>query len=613
MKNIFPQKLFPVIVFLLFMAQSAGAQTFVNPIPIPYLMTGDTFNLTVGTSSHNFNPNQPGDSINVALSTYCYNQTGNNQMTYLGPTLVWQKGQPIQINVTNDLIGHETTVHWHGLNLPAEMDGGPHEVIPSEGTWNPHFSVIDPIQTVWYHSHLMDSTTEQVIMGLAGMIILVDSTNDDLRALLPHDYGMNDFPIVIQEKGFNINTSVIPHIATSMIAQNNPGNGPFTMINGVLYGVLHVPPQMIRLRMLNGSPRKSFQVGVTPVLRNPNTASFDPMWLVATDGGYTAQPYPMDSSIISPGERMEFLVNFSTMNNGDTLYLSNLVRSIPLDIVSGGGNPPSHGTPGDAFFAFVVDTSIHPIAPIFIQPNTLLPYSVDTSDVFRHRTKTLNTGQFGGTWTIDNDTMDMGVINDTILVNKQEMWTIHNTTKIAHPFHIHKVQFQVVNYVDSLGNMTAYPNLPPYLMGFKDDVLIRAGVTLKFIAKFDSFPSMLDTMNCFMYHCHILTHEDKSMMHQFIVVDSATYYSNMNVFTITEISPFTLYPNPAGNLLNLKGASTVPVRLRFVDLLGHTLREEKISPFDGTISIHVEDLPRGMLFVEWTSGDNRFTKKILLK
>ncbi len=610
--TIFSQKKISAIVFLLLMVQNTEAQTFVNPIPIPYLMTGDTFNLTVGTSSHNFNPNQPGDSINVALSTYCYNQTGNNQMTYLGPTLVWQKGQPIQINVTNDLIGHSTTTHWHGLNLHAEMDGGPHEVIPSGGTWHPHLIVVDPIQTVWYHSHLMDSTTEQVIMGLAGMIILVDSANDDLRALLPHDYGMNDFPIVIQEKGFKIDTSVIPHIATSMVVGNNPGNGPFTMINGVLYGVLHVPSQMVRLRMLNGSPRKSFQVGVTPVLKNPDAASFDPMWLVATDGGYTSQPFPMDSSIISPGERMEFLVNFSTMNNGDTLYLSNLVRSIPLDIVSGGGNPPSHGTPGNAFLAFVVDTSIHPISPIFILPTTLLPYSVDTSFVFKHRTKTLYTGQSGGVWTIDHDTMNMGVINDTVLVNKKEMWTIHNTTKIAHPFHIHKVQFQVVDYIDSLGNKTAYPNLPSYLMAFKDDVLIRAGVTLRFIAQFDSFPSKLDTMNCFMYHCHILTHEDHSMMHQFIVVDSATYYNPGGVPTIMETGLFTFYPNPAANLLNLKGTSNVPVRLRFIDLLGCTLREEKISPFNGTTSIYVKDLPRGMLFVEWDSGNKHFTKKIIL-
>jgi FtsP/CotA-like multicopper oxidase with cupredoxin domain len=620
MKKRYFQKFAPLAAFVLLATHSLTAQTFVNPIPIPPLLTGDTFNISAATAVHNFNPNKPGDSVNTPIATYAFNQTGSNAMTYLGPTMVWKKGSPLQINVTNNLYVR-TTSHWHGLNLPSPMDGGPHEPIASGETWRPAFTVIDPVQTVWYHSHLMDSTTLQVNYGLAGMIIVEDPA-DNLRAQLPHDYGQNDFPIVIQEKGFVF----VNHVATAIDTAgggsiHTPGNGPFTIINGVLNGVLSVPPQMVRFRILNGSLRKSFQLGISPTLKNPTSASFDSLWLVATDGGYTAMPYHMDSILISPGERMEMVTDFSAYSHGDTVYLSNLVRSIPTDIVTGGNNgqappQPQKNTPGNAFLAFVIDTNIHPADPISSIPSSLVTYTVDTSNIFMYRTKNLmGSSGSGSPWTIDGDTMNMELINDTILVNTKEMWTIHNASNISHPFHIHKVQFQVVQFIDSLGNSFVYPNLPDFLKGYKDDVLVRSKCTIRFIAQFDSFPdNMIAPMNGFMYHCHILTHEDNNMMHQFVVVDSATYYNMpMGIASVKPIGQFTLYPNPAGDQLNLKGTSSEPGKLRIVDLLGRTVREEEIRPFDGTTSINVQDLPRGFMIVEWTSEGKRFTQKILLQ
>lgn len=621
MKLLFAFRRVIVTVLFLLVAERSIAQTFVNPIPIPYLMTGDTFNLRVDTATHNFNPNSPGDSVNAPLRALCYNETASTGMTYLGPTMVWRKGHTIQVNVSNRLYAR-TTVHWHGLNLPAETDGGPHEIIESKGTWNPTIPLIDAVQTAWYHTHLMDSTTLQVIQGLAGMLIVEDPENDNVRELLPHDYGMNDFPVVIQEKGFNFTN----HVATSIDTGINgnvhlPGNGEYTLINGVMYGVLRVPKEFVRLRMLNGSPRKSFQVGITPVLKNPASASFETMWLVGTDGGYTAQPHGMDSALISPGERMEFLLDATGFGHGDTLYLSNLVRSIPKDIVTGtgAGNPvkPTPQTPGDAFLAIVIDTTIHPADPIMSRPGSLVTYSVDTTGIFKRRTKNLmnmkgGSGS-GGMWTIDGTGMEMGVINDTLLVNTKEMWTINNMTNVAHPFHIHKVQFQVVEVEDSLGNKMTYPNLPPYLMGYKDDVLVRAGGKVTFVARFDSFPSMFDSMNAFMYHCHILPHEDNMMMHQFVVVDMHTWDSLTAVRKLVRPDPFTMYPNPTSEYLYLDGSLSQSGTLRFVDLLGRELKEISIPAFKGKMPIDVQDLPRGMVIVEWSAGGVSGSRKVLLE
>lgn len=589
------------------------AQPFVNPVPIPYKMTGSTFNLTVDTNLHNFNPNVPGDSINVAIPTYCYNAQGQSGMTYLGPTMFWQRGTPLNINVTNRLPGNETTVHWHGLNLPSDNDGGPHEIIDAGDTWQPAFKLIDHVQTVWYHSHVIDSTTEQVIMGLAGMIIVEDTLNDLIRPFLPREYGQNDFPLVIQEKGF---TPAVNGKVTGMVVGHLPGNGSFTLVNGVMNGALSVPAEMLRFRFLNGSPRKSFQVGVSTVLQNPEGSDFETMWLIATDGGYTANPYAMDSLLISPGERMEMLLNCSGMSHGDTLYLSNLVRSIPSDVVSGGGAPPSKGTPGDAFMVLIVDSSLHSANPIHSAPLSMATYSIDTSDIFKRRIKVLmGSSASGGVWTIDGQPMDMDLINDTLLVNKKEMWTIKNATNVAHPFHIHKVQFQVVSVTDTSGNTFVYPNIPDYLKGYKDDVLVRANTSLTFIARFDSFPSMmLDPMMSFMYHCHILPHEDSSMMHQFVVVDSLTYYGLSGMGLAEDASSqMTIYPNPAGTVLQLKGTANENGTLRFIDMLGRNVSELEVEAFEGTTTIPVASLPRGLFFVEWTCGSQRMVQKLVLE
>lgn len=650
MKTILPKSLLSVVLLLLM--HNVWAQKFFNPIASPPTLKGTTFTFKAHESAASFSPMQ--DTLNLRnkdtnnarmIPTLCYNQTGVTNMGYLGPTLIWRKTDSLNFNISNDLPPSEgeTTVHWHGVNLPSDMDGGPHEMIMPGMMWDmpvkPAFRIVDNVQTVWYHSHVMDRTTEQVTKGLAGMIILEDPINDPNWAVLPHQYDTNDFPIVIQEKGFNY-TNVIKGndtivTATSMQAGNKPGTNPFTLINGVMNGYLQVPAKLVRLRFLNGSHRKSFYVAVTSNRTETNTANFKNMYLVATDGGYTDSAYAMKTMLISPGERMEMLVDFTGMSATDTLYLRNLVERMPLDIVQGNGNGPAplKATPGHAFMAFVPNSTKQ--APTLSVPTGQLSSNpVVLSDTVRSRYKVLGNSAggsgTGGFWTIDGDTMDMGRIDDTVVVNTKEKWTIHNSTNIAHPFHIHKVQFQVVEYIGNIGvdstnqsvpdtfryNVTVPGNklfpLPPYLRGYKDDVLVRAGSTMTFIAKFDFYgDTEIDTMNGFMYHCHILTHEDHAMMNQFVVVNADVLLGTKK--DKASMGSLTLYPNPAGNVIHLKGVTQQAGTIRISDLLGRTLKEENVSAFNGTSSILVGDLPRGMILVEWTSGNNRVVQKVFLK
>jgi len=598
------------LILLLSISQFTNAQIFKNEIPVPYQVQGDHFEIDIAGGQHNFDPNGfvTDINLNVPLATYCYNKTGqaaDEKMSYLGPTLIFTEDHELTFDISNLLPdGANTTVHWHGLNIPAAMDGGPHQVIFNGSNWTPYFNMIDEVQTCWYHTHLMDLTTDQVIRGLAGMIIVEDPANDPLYQVLPHNYGQNDFPLVIQEKGFVLDSTTTPPTAVAIKAGEKPGNGPYTLINGVVGGYLKIPAEVVRLRILNGSPRKMFHIGLSKELASPS--NFTSMRMIATGGGYVDVPRPTDSTLMSVGDRREFLVDFAQFEDGDTVYMKNL--AIPHDMNYGSTN-------GKALMAFVIDHSLVSDNPVTTLPASLVEYELAPGPVFMTREKNLmGSGGSGNVWTIDGTPMDMMVINDTVLVNTKERWVINNLTNKSHPFHIHKVQFQVVEYTGKVGVLDSvatytHPDLPDELFGFKDVQLIRPGATLIFEARFDSCPSPLNANQGYMYHCHILTHEDTSMMHQFVVVDSADFYTGLSAIPGTE--RLEVYPNPAINELYFNGSFEGAGILTFYDLRGKILRREAIHARDSK-AVSVQDLPRGVVIVELFSANKRYISKLSL-
>ncbi|MFO7690819.1 MAG: multicopper oxidase domain-containing protein, partial [Cryobacterium sp.] len=173
---------------------TVGAVAFQTPLGIPPLAestldsNGDrVFELTAEEGSSEF-------TSGVQTATWGYNGS------YLGPTLVAERGENVRVNVTNDL-DEVTTVHWHGMHLPAVMDGGPHQVIDPGATWQPEWTIDQPAATLWYHPHPHEASEEQVERGLAGMFIVQD---DAERALnLPRTYGVDDIPVIVQDRRFD--------------------------------------------------------------------------------------------------------------------------------------------------------------------------------------------------------------------------------------------------------------------------------------------------------------------------------------------------------------------------------------------------------------------------
>ena len=246
MEKLYNSRMWLIVFASMVFRPSLYAQPFQQPMQVPQLIDAATVNLTMDVEYHNFS-GITGDSLNVNIKTFAYNSPqalGTN--TYLGPTLRWLEGRHQTINITNNLPGSDTsTVHWHGAHIPAWTDGGPHQKInPQGGTFSPDFEVLDSACTLWYHPHGLDETYVQVQMGLAGTIV-VNEASDALGALLPHTYGQDDFPIIIQDIFFQRST-INPD--SFSIDTGKVGLGRRVIMNGNIRPYLDVPPQNVRFR-----------------------------------------------------------------------------------------------------------------------------------------------------------------------------------------------------------------------------------------------------------------------------------------------------------------------------------------------------------------------------
>lgn len=500
MKNM--RKIFLMQAALL-LATAVFAQ-FPNPLMIPDTLAGPVFNLTVAPDSTQFLPG-------TKTLTYGINQS------YLGPTLIWRKGDHITLNVTNNL-GENTTMHWHGAHVAPEDDGGPHTIIADGATWSPDFDVLDEATTFWYHPHLHHFTAQHVYHGAAGMILLRDENSDTLS--LPHTYGVDEFPLIIQDKSFDslTNQLIFEEMSDTM------------MVNGTLGAHLEVPAQMVRFHVLNASNQRVYNLAFPPQTQ--------PM-MIASDGGFLEAPLPAGRIQIAPGERVEMVLDFGGLA---TMSLPAMANNSEMGQgVSGGPNGPGGG-PGNpldgvnfAFMEFrVVPPTANPVTSISQNLNTITPWDENDADVYR--TKLMDQDTSGFPYYINSTPFSMSVINDTVWLDDTEVWTIENISDVAHPFHIHDIQFFVL---DVNGNQP-----PAHLRGRKDVIMVPPNVAIRFIAKFDDFAS--DTVP-YMYHCHNLFHEDAGMMGQFIVRDPATGGPT----PVEVLQGITAYPNPTSGRLTL--------------------------------------------------------------
>ncbi|HXK58144.1 MAG TPA: multicopper oxidase domain-containing protein, partial [Gammaproteobacteria bacterium] len=270
---------------------------FTNPLELPPLLEG---RLEAGIQVYDLNLQRGHRNFFSDLAT----PTAGINGSFLGPVVRVNRGDRIRLNVTNRL-SESSTLHWHGMHLPAKMDGGPHQVIEPGATWSPEFDVRQPASTQWYHSHMLHRTGIQVYYGLAGLLYIDDEVSSSLG--LPSEYGVDDIPLVLQDRSFNRDGtfSYLDSMHDRMVGMT----GSVMLVNGVAGALLKAQRRRLRLRILNGSNARIYN------LEFSDQREFQQ---IATDGGLLSRPVALRSVRLAPGERAEIVAELSP---GDDLML----------------------------------------------------------------------------------------------------------------------------------------------------------------------------------------------------------------------------------------------------------------------------------------------------
>jgi len=547
-----------------------------NPIIIPPTITSENINLTLQNGTHDFYPGITSNTMGA---------NGN----LLGPTIIMYRDSSYNITVDNQLLD-TTTIHWHGLHVAPENDGGPHTFILPGGTWNPQFTVLDHAGTYWYHPHLHMKTDQHVSKGIAGMLLVRDQ--EELALGLPLNYGVDEFPLVLQTKGFDASGQIEVHTE----------NDTSILVNGTVDAIVDMPAQVVRLRVLNGSSQRVMEFGFS------DDRTFN---LIGTDGGLLTAPVSLTRYRIAPGQRADILVDFSG-EMGQNVQIMSYGSELPNAIygaaqpgmaafmtIPGYDQNPLNGADFQLLDISIVSQTANPVTII---PNTLANYTpTPEANSVQNRELRFTSAAGGpdivGPFLINGVSMDMDVINETVPFNNTEIWTLVNQTAIAHPFHIHDVQFFIL---DINGNPP-----PPELQGKNDVVLVPGGQgTVRFIATFDDVKN--DSIP-FMYHCHMLTHEDMGMMGQFLVTDKVQSISENDSETIQ------IYPNPTnGNfVVNIDKVNAKIVSYSIVDLQGRTI-EFTSSIQNSQIEININQAKGIYIFVLKTETEV-ITQRIIIE
>ncbi|HBV4329112.1 TPA: multicopper oxidase CueO [Citrobacter freundii] len=506
-------------------------------LPIPELLTADASNriqLIVQAGQLNF--------AGKTATTWGYN--GN----LLGPAVKLNKGQSVNVDIHNQL-AEETTLHWHGLEIPGEVDGGPQGIIPAGGKRSVTFTPDQRAATCWFHPHQHGKTGHQVAMGLAGLVLIED---EEIRKLmLPKQWGIDDVPVIIQDKQFSADGQVDYQLDIMTAAVGWFGDTLLT--NGAIYPQHAAPRGWLRLRLLNGCNARSL-----------NIAASDnrPLYVIASDGGLLAEPVKVTELPMLMGERFEVLVDVSDGKAFDlvTLPVSQMGMAIaPFDkphpvmrvqplLITASGTLPDTLTSMPSLPSLEgltvrkLQLSMDPMLDMMGMQMLMKKFGgqamagMDHGKMMGHMNNdnmdhgnmnhgNMNHGEMGnmqhgnmgnmkhgGSFDFHNanringQAFDMNKPMFAAAKGQHERWVISGQgDMMLHPFHIHGTQFRILS---ENGKAPA-----AHRAGWKDTVRVEGGVS-EVLVKFDHDAPK---EHAYMAHCHLLEHEDTGMMLGFTV------------------------------------------------------------------------------------------------
>lgn len=435
---------------------------------------------------------------------------------YLGPVLRVKQGQTLPFEVTNG-IGDVTTLHWHGLHIPGHVDGGPHQEIEPGQIWSPDVPIVQHASMNWFHSHTHGKTALQTYKGLAGVLLIEDDAS--LSADLPQTYGVDDFTLVLQDKSFN-DAGKMDYTLTAEVFEEGFA-GDTLVVNGAIAPVGQtVPTGLVRLRILNACNARFLTLSMAT----------GPIIVIASDGGFLASTVEADSILMSPGERYEILVDMNDVETNSLMvaldgeeeeegeedeegeeeeqgeglldFLGNLLGGGAIELVA-----LTLTRSADRGFAGSMPGSLASLAPPDPSGASITrSFTLNMGDAEQLAALAANWGNVcgDGGMAINGQPMNMARIDEEVRKGDTEIWRISVDDQL-HPFHIHGCSFRI------LSQQGETP--PAYAQGWKDMVHVEEGWS-EVLVKFEH-EAPADAP--YMYHCHILEHEDCGMMGQFTV------------------------------------------------------------------------------------------------
>lgn len=505
-------------------------------LPIPDLLTADASNRMQLIA-------QAGQSSFAGKTATTWGYNGS----LLGPAVKLSKGQSVTVDIHNQL-AEETTLHWHGLEIPGEVDGGPQGIIPAGGKRSVTFTPDQRAATCWFHPHQHGKTGRQVAMGLAGLVLIEDE--EIRKLLLPKQWGIDDVPVIIQDKQFSADGQVNYQLDIMTAAVGWFGDTLLT--NGAIYPQHAAPRGWLRLRLLNGCNARSL-----------NIAASDnrPLYVIASDGGLLAEPVKVTELPMLMGERFEVLVDVSDGKAFDlvTLPVGQMGMAIaPFDkphpvmrvqplLITASGTLPDTLTSMPALPSLEgltvrkLQLSMDPMLDMMGMQMLMKKYGaqamagMDHGKMMGHMNNdnmghgnmkhgNMNHGEMGnmqhgdmgnmkhGTFDFHNanringQAFDMNKPMFAAAKGQHERWVISGQgDMMLHPFHIHGTQFRILS---ENGKAPA-----AHRAGWKDTVRVEGGVS-EVLVKFDHDAPK---EHAYMAHCHLLEHEDTGMMLGFTV------------------------------------------------------------------------------------------------
>ena len=383
-----------------------------------------------------------------------------------------------------------TVIHLHGAKAPPQSDGYPESwYVPGKSAIC-HYPNGQDAALLWYHDHALGINRLNVFAGLLGLFIVRDEFEDALD--LPR--GKYEIPLAIYDRIFDLDGQLNYPVSGDAKKPWMPEVfGDAILMNGKLFPYLEVEPRKYRLRVLNAANGRFFHLS----LSNSQT-----LYQIGTDQGLLSAPVPLETVSLTPAERADLIIDFSALRGSSVILKNDTLNIMQFRV----GQTSSGETRA---------------LPQRLRPVPKIPESAAV------KTRTLSLVEIDDlvqrpvTMLLNNVHWSMPVTENPVL-DSTEIWSLLNTTDDAHPIHLHLVRFQILDrrsfdvaaywttgQVKYMG--TAVPPEPGEA-GWKDTVRADPGMVTRIITRFEGFTGR------YVWHCHILEHEDNEMMRPFDVV-----------------------------------------------------------------------------------------------